>query len=95
MTQPQVQIVQSLPQSGRVPRRPTHTWQVRHRPYVLQPFCIHPVLPGETLKEMFFQARVVTDPIKNPIIGWWLDHWWFYVPFSAPPTKWRTDWHLP
>ena len=34
---------------------------------------------------MFFQARVVTDPIKNPIIGWWLDHWWFYVPFSALP----------
>jgi hypothetical protein len=40
---------------------------------------IAPVLPGETLTNLQLQARAVTDPIKNPLIGWWLEYYYFYV----------------
>lgn len=60
-------------------RNPQHQWQVRHEPYQIQPFCIAPVLPGETLKRGSFKARVVTDPIKNPLVGWWIEYYFFYV----------------
>lgn len=40
---------------------------------------IAPVLAGETLKNLLFQARVVTDPIKNPFIGWWQEYYFFYI----------------
>lgn len=60
-------------------RRPQHTFQVRARPYAIVPFMIAPVLPGDTLKNLLIQARVVTDPIANPIIGWWHEYYVFYV----------------
>jgi hypothetical protein len=74
-----VQVVQDLPQVSRKMRRPTHTFYVENHPYVMQPFMLAPVLPGETLKQMLFQCRAVTSPIKNPLIGWHLEHYWFYV----------------
>jgi hypothetical protein len=40
---------------------------------------IAPVLPGETLTNLQLQARAVTDPIQNPLIGWWLEYYYFYV----------------
>lgn len=80
-----MRIVQPLPQTGRKIRRPAHRFQIRARPYVIQPFMIAPVLPGETMEKAMFQSRAVTDPIDNPLIGWWLEHYLFYVPFSALP----------
>lgn len=80
-----VQIVQALPQSGRTLRRPSHTFQVRHRPYQIQPFAIAPVVPGETLKNALLQARVVSDPVKNPLIGWWYEMYLFYVKHRDMP----------
>lgn len=71
--------VQQLPQTGRVYRRPDHVFNLRHRPWQIQPFMIAPVLPGETLKNALIQARVVTDPILNPLIGWWYEMYFFYV----------------
>lgn len=73
------QIVTNAPLSQRVARRPKHDFQVRHRPFVIQPFCIAPVLPGETMENALLQSRCVTAPIKNPLVGWWLDHMLFYV----------------
>lgn len=60
-------------------RRPQHTFLCECRPFHIQPFLIAPVLPGETLKNLLLQSRVVTDPIKNPITGWWLEYYVFYV----------------
>jgi hypothetical protein len=68
-----------LPQTGRVYRRPEHTFYLKTQPFVLQPFLLAPVLPGETLKQMLIQSRVVTDSIKNPLIGWWHEYYIFYV----------------
>ena len=60
-------------------RTPEHTWYVSAIPYAIQPVCIAPVLAGETLKHASWQARVVSDPIKNPLIGAHHEYYWFYV----------------
>lgn len=70
---------QEIKRMQRTIRRPQHRFQVRYRPFTIQPFCIAPVLPGDTLKHGMLQARTVTDPIKNPLIGWWNETWFFYV----------------
>lgn len=67
------------PRMQRVARRPSHLFELRVRPWEIQPFMIAPVLPGETMKNLLLQSRVVTDPIKNPLIGWWCEYYWFYV----------------
>lgn len=73
--------------TGQVPKRvmrtPTHNFHLRHRPWLLQPCAIAPVLAGETLENVLLQSRVVTDPVKNPLIGWWLEYYIYYVPLRA------------
>lgn len=64
---------------GRRLRQPEHTFQVRHMPWIVQPIMIAPVLPGETFKNLMLQSRVVSKPIKNPLIGWWIEYYFFYV----------------
>ena len=68
-----------LSPQGRVVREPEHTFNLRQKAFVIQPFMIAPVLPGETFKNYLLQSRVVTDPIKNPLIGWWIEYYVFYV----------------
>ncbi len=76
---PAINIVSEVPKAGRTLRRPTHTFYLATRPYVIQPFMIAPVLPGETLKGAVMQSRVVTDPVDSPLIGWWNEYYIFYV----------------
>lgn len=68
--------------TGRVGRSPKHVFQIRHRPYAIQPFMIAPVLPGETMDNLFMEARVVSDPVKNKLIGWKQEFYYFYVKVS-------------
>lgn len=75
---PAIKMAQ-VSQNARKLRNPNHNWQVRHKPFTLQPIAFAPVLPGETLKNALFQARVVTEPIRNPLVGWWVEYYWFYV----------------
>lgn len=72
-------VIQQLPKVGRKLRNPSHSFIIRQQPWVIQPFMIAPVLPGETLKNLLLQSRAVTDPIKNPITGWWHEYYFFYV----------------
>lgn len=74
-----IQVVQQLPKVGRKLRNPSHSFQIRQQPFVIQPMLIAPVLPGETMKNLLLQARAVSDPIKNPIVGWWHEYYFFYV----------------
>lgn len=74
-----MQLAQQMPRSRRKSRSPNHRFFVRPRPWQIQPFMIAPVLPGETLQSLRFQARVVTDPIQNRTIGWWDEYYFFYV----------------
>ena len=72
-------LIRNVARSGRAMRRPQHPFQIRTRPYIITPMNIVPVLPGETMKNALLQARVVSDPIKNRLIGWWHEHYFFYV----------------
>lgn len=72
-------IVTEAKRMGRVLREPRHDFYIRHKPFQIQPFMLAPVWPGETMKAALIQARAVTKPINNPVIGWWLEHYLFYV----------------
>lgn len=72
-------VATALPQMSRGMRRPQVPFYLKQRPFQFQPCCIMPVIPGETLKKGLFQIRAVTDPIRNPLIGWWYETYWFYV----------------
>lgn len=69
----------AMPSTSRVMRRPQHRFQLETRPFQIVPFLLAPVLPGESLETLLMQSRVVTDPIKNPLIGWWKEYYVFYV----------------
>ena len=71
--------VTAMAQLERKTRRPSHPFYIHTQPFQIMPFFIAPVLAGETMKNLTLQARVVTDPIKNPIIGWWHEYYLFYV----------------
>ncbi len=72
---------------GREMRRPQHPFALKHRPWQIQPFLMAPVLPGETLKNLLLQSRVVTDPIKNSLVGWWVEYYFFYVKHRDMPGR--------
>lgn len=86
MDQASIKVVEHLSKTGRRMRNPVHNFQVRNLPWQIQPICIAPVLPGETLKNILVQARIVTDPIVNGLVGWWTEQHWFYVKLRDMPT---------
>lgn len=69
----------SQPPTSRVGRYPKHTFNVHQKPWVIQPFLLARVLPGETLTNLYFEARAVLRGVPSPIIGWKLQHFYFYV----------------
>lgn len=72
-------IVPMRPNYQRQLRTPQHTFHLRHEAFSIQPFLLAPVRAGDSLQNMNLQCRAVTDPIKNRLIGWWLEHYFFYV----------------
>lgn len=75
-----IRIVQDKSGVGkRTIRRPTHTFQLAQLPFQIQPFMIAPVLPGETMKSLMMQSRVVSDPLLGSLTGWWCEYYFFYV----------------
>lgn len=75
---PSISVRPVAPQARSI-RRPQHTWQLSQRPWTIQPFLIAPVLPGETLRNLIHQSRVVTDPVVSKLTGWWCEYYYFYV----------------
>lgn len=68
-----------VPKQMRIPRRPQHRFYTESKPWEITPICIAPVLPGETLKNLLLQSRVVSSPVKSSLVGWWLEYYFFYV----------------
>lgn len=74
---PMVMGAAQMPRRNRTPRNP---FAIKFIPYQIQPFFIHPVLPGETLKNALVQAKAVSAPIKNDLIGCNLEMFFYYIP---------------
>lgn len=74
-----VRIESSKPMQGRNTRNPQHPFILQLTPQTLQPCFICPVLPGETLKNATLNARVLSDPIRNAVSGWWFEMYVFFV----------------
>lgn len=79
---PLVGLAPAYAKKPRSPRRPKHKFNLKFKPYHVQPFMLAPVLPGETLKSLMMQSQTWSDPLeavtmKN--IGWWLENFFFYV----------------
>lgn len=72
-------LLNKVPPTDRVGRYPKHNWRVNSLPFVLQPVAMARVLPGETMKNLYMEARAVTSPVVSPIIGWKAEYYWFYV----------------
>lgn len=77
-----MQLIHKAAPTDRVGRYPKHNFRVNSLAFTAQPFFIAPVLPGETLSSLFFESRVVTDPVLNSIIGWKKEYYFFYVRMS-------------
>ena len=75
-------LINPAPPTERVGRYPKHTFVCESQPFTLQPLMLARVLPGETLQNLFFESRVITDPVINPIIGWKKEYYFFYVRMS-------------
>lgn len=71
--------VSPAPRTQRVTRSPVHPFNIRARPFSIVPFLLAPVLPGETMKSLLLQSRVVSKPVNDPLIGWWHENYIFYV----------------
>lgn len=78
MAAPKIQLVEAEKQA-RIPRSPSHTFRVDHKPWELQQVAHIPVLPAETLKNLSIQSRAVSQPLVSPLIGWWLEYYVFYT----------------
>lgn len=81
LIRPQVVVSEAVAPQQRRTRSPRHSFNLKHRPYQIQPFMIAPVLPGETLTVAGLQARAKTQPLAGAVdlLGWWLEHYVFYV----------------
>lgn len=79
---PRVGIAPAYQRKSRVQRRPQIRFNLKTKPYQLQPFMCHPVLPGESLKAVMLQQQCWSDPLAAGVmknIGWWQEYFIFYV----------------
>lgn len=80
--------LENLKRSQRLQRKPYEDFFAVQRPWDIQPISLQPVLPGETLMNVQFQARVLTDPIVHRLSGWWYEVYMFYVKHSDLEADW-------
>ena len=88
---PKVQMSAAYMAEARRTRRPSHKFNIRSRPYQLQPIMLAPVLPGETMTNIMVMSQCWSDPLKASMknIGWWLHYNFFYVRLRDLPEEIR------
>lgn len=74
-----IEVVHSNAAMKRGVRRPRFDVYRTMLPYEVVPFMIHPVLPGETLKKLWWQFRGFSWPLKNRLFGAHFETFYFYV----------------
>lgn len=75
-------LVQPVAKRGRSVRTPEHTFFIKQKPYVIQPFMIAPVLPGETMSSLLWTLRAQTEQLRHQLSGWWFEVYFHYVKLS-------------
>lgn len=60
-------------------RRPVFPIHGTLRPFLLQPLMCTMMLPGETLQAATVKGRVISQPLRNPLGGAWLETFGFFV----------------
>lgn len=63
----------------RVRRSPSFPLAGTMKPFGLYPLMATPVLPGETMTEFRLRRRLLSLPIRHPLVGAWLETWVVYV----------------
>lgn len=83
---PQV-VVPASRQQSRVGRYPKTPFNLIFKPWQIQPFCLFPVLPGESLKGAHLEFQCWSDPLlaNSKNTGWTNEGALFYVPWSCLP----------
>lgn len=80
---PNIQIVnamQEMQKQLRSTRQPFNPFYVASRPMQVTPIgSAHPVLANETLVNMKFESRVVSDPLISPLSGGAMEYYLFYI----------------
>lgn len=71
--------LENLQKTDRVNRNPKHTFVVTQASFAIQPFMLARVLPGESLKNLRFEARTRMTNALSPIIGFTQQYFFFYV----------------
>lgn len=74
-----IQVQQADARYKRGHRRPSVPFNLKTQPWQAQPFCIFPVLPGETMRKLSHLSRTVSDPVKNRLMGMHIEYSYFYV----------------
>lgn len=85
------------PTLARYVRRPVFNLAGAMRPFGLYPIQASPVLAGDTVMYSMLRGRFISQPMKHPITGGWLEFWQVFVPMRvigrtatvndiAPPT---------
>lgn len=89
MNMPRIEVVQVTEGNNTVrgKRNPKTPFSLEVRPWQIRPCFIHPVLPGESLANLMIMSRCVSDPIVNPLIGWWLQYHFYYVKLTDLPDR--------
>lgn len=75
----QLSVIQAGQGRRRKKRSPFFPVAGTMKPFGLYPFFAHPVLPGETLKNIDAKMRIVSQPVNNPLAGVWFEAWFVYV----------------
>ena len=79
---PRVGVAPDYARTNRATRRPAHKFNLKVKPYQIQPLCVAPVLPGETLVSAMMQSQAWSDPLSAGVlrnVGWWNEYYLFYV----------------
>lgn len=81
----QALLLENMDKVARMIRAPSHRWRIDSKPWEISPIFLAPIVPGETLKNATLQARVVSDPVKARLVGWWQEYYVFYVKHRQMP----------
>lgn len=72
-------MVEDMAKTQRTVRAPFNPFYTAGRPMQIVPCLYHPVLANETLTNMKFEARIVTDPLAAPLSGGAMEFYLYYV----------------